>query len=82
MFRMGEVLPGTPRRRLIMLMRGILHDAYKGRYLQLSGQKRRAVDDWELPIAVARMQDGIASETNGLHELIERHMRDAMTSGA
>jgi aminoglycoside phosphotransferase (APT) family kinase protein len=82
MFRMGEVLPGTPRRRLIMLMRGILHDAYMGRYLQLSGQKRQAVDDWELPIAVARMQDGIASEMNGLHELIGRHMRDAMTSGA
>ena len=49
MFRMGEVLPGTPRRRLIMLMRGILHDAYMGRYLQLSGQKRQAVDDWNYP---------------------------------
>ncbi len=77
MFRMGEVLPGTPGRRLIMLMRGVFHDAYIGHYLQLSGQKRQAVDDWELPIAVARMQDGIASEMNALHALIERHVQHA-----
>lgn len=77
MFRMGEIPPGTPYRRLVGLVRGVLHDAYLGRYLQLSRQKRGAVDDWELPIAVARMQDGIASEMNGLHELIERHTRRA-----
>ena len=73
LFRMGEILPGTPGRRLISLIRRTFHDAYLGRYLQLSGQKRQAVDDWELPIAVARMQEGIPSEMSGLLEVVKRH---------
>jgi hypothetical protein len=60
---------------MINLLRMTYHNAYLGRYIQLSGVKRQALDDWELPIAVARMQEGITSEKNDLRNVIERYIR-------
>ena len=76
MFRMGEILPSTPHRRLVGLIRGLFHDAYLRHYLHISGLQREAVDEWELPIAAARLQDGITSEATNLRELIERRIQN------
>jgi hypothetical protein len=68
---LGEPLPGTHGRWLINLLRDQLHATYLRRYLQLQSISQRDVDAWQLPVAAARLNEGIPAEKNKLLRLVE-----------
>ena len=49
-------------------------DGYMGRYLKSGAISRRAIDEWEIPVAVDRLATGIPEERTKLLALIERLM--------
>ena len=72
--QLGELPPGTPvlTRALVHVGRSLFHKLYLRHYFQLRPENRQHLAAWQLPIAVARMGDGIAEEQNHLLSMIEK----------
>ena len=64
--RLGELPPGTPAltREMVHFGRSLFHKTYLRQYFQLRPENRKHLSAWHLPIAVARMGDGIEEEQN------------------
>ena len=67
----GEPPPGVPNRSLLMLGRDLFRELYMRRYEQLRHVTRTEIDDWLLPVAVARTREDIPNERRPLAALIE-----------
>lgn len=75
LLRLGEPLPGTPRRWLINWVRGLFHSIYLRSYLQLRPASREQIAVWQLPVAAARLAENIPEEKIQLLALIEASLR-------
>jgi aminoglycoside phosphotransferase (APT) family kinase protein len=72
MMRHASVPPHVPGRQLIELGRRLWHQVYLRRYCQLRSVTPRQIDAWLLPVAAARLSDGIPEEAETLSKLISR----------
>lgn len=68
----GAVPPHIPGRRLIEIGRALWYGLYLRRYCQLQLVSPQQVRAWLLPMAAARLSDGIPEEEARLLALIER----------
>jgi len=77
--QLGELSPGTPK--LIQWMtrigRGLFHQAYLRHYFQLHPASAQEFARWQLPMAVARLNDGIAEEQAQLLSLIDKRLNSS-----
>ena len=64
MLRVGGLPPSTDelRRQKITEMRYLFYEAYLERYTQICSVSRKAVAHWELPVAAARLSEGIGND--------------------
>jgi aminoglycoside phosphotransferase (APT) family kinase protein len=64
MMRLGELPPGSPWliRRLEKVGRSLLRSRYIATYRKEAGLDMSAVDRWTVPIAIARLAEGIEEE--------------------
>ncbi len=78
MLRMGEAPPGTsaPLRAMALFGRNALVWLYLRSYRRLRPLDMAAVKRWEVPVAAARLADGIEGETEGLLAFLERASRE------
>jgi uncharacterized protein (TIGR02172 family) len=78
--QMGELPPGTPA--LIQWMtrigRGLFHQAYLRYYFQYRPASAQEFTRWQLPMAVARLSDGIAEERVQLLSLIDKWLNSSL----
>ena len=72
LLRLGAPPAGRANEWLIRLARAYVHSRYLKRYVDGSSISQRAIDEWQLPIAVARLGAGIPEEKGQLLALIER----------
>ncbi len=72
LLRQGDVPSGMAGRRFIILLRELFHSVYLRRYLNLSHAQREEVDEWALPIAAARLNEGITNEQANLLRMVTR----------
>jgi hypothetical protein len=56
-------------------MRTTLHRVYRRRYCRIAGVDSRSVRRWLLPVAAARLQEGIADERRRLRAYLDRAVR-------
>jgi aminoglycoside phosphotransferase (APT) family kinase protein len=72
MFRLGALPPGTPFliRKLDRVGRWFLRSRYLASY-RAKGEDVSRVGAWMLPVAIARLADGIEEERNALLEFID-----------
>ncbi len=73
MFRLGELPPGSPvlMRVLARFVRRVMTSAYLRAYRRQRPLEMAAVRRWEIPVAAARLADGIEEETPSLLALLE-----------
>ncbi len=76
LLRLGALPPGTPGRWLIETGRALFHHLYLRRYIQHRVVSRGDIATWQLPIAAARLSEGVSGEEKPLLALIS-----AMLSG-
>jgi aminoglycoside phosphotransferase (APT) family kinase protein len=69
--RVGGLPPGSTRRRLLQSLRALFHAAYLRRYFQLHSGSRTELAGWQLPVAAARLSEGIPEETEQLLMVID-----------
>ena len=74
LFGMGGLPPGTPRRWLFQALRATFHAVYLRRYFQLRPGSRELLAAWQLPVAAARLEEGIAEEEEQLLALLTSMM--------
>lgn len=78
--QMGELPPGTPA--LIQWMtrigRGLFHQAYLRYYFQYHPASVQEFTCWQLPMAAARLSDGIAEEQAQLLALIDKWLSTSL----
>jgi len=70
MMRHASVPPHVPGRRLIEVGRRLWYEVYLRSYCQLQGITPQQLDAWLLPVAAARLSDGIPEEAETLARLI------------
>jgi len=75
LLQVGAVPPGTPGRWLIEAGRALFHRLYLRRYLQLRRAARTQLEVWRLPIAAARLEEGIPEERAWLLALVRERLR-------
>ncbi len=70
--QLGELPPGTPAitRWMVQIGRGLFHTQYLRRYFRLHPEYQQQLVAWQLPIAVARMGDGIEEEQSQLLSMV------------
>jgi aminoglycoside phosphotransferase (APT) family kinase protein len=68
--QLGEPPPGTSGRWLINLLRRRFHRAYLKRYGRLRATPAADLKAWRLPIAAARLGDGIPEERDRLLAMV------------
>jgi len=61
---------------VINAFRKIFYRSYIARYLEVTGMAPGDVEQWLLPVAAARLAEGIESETPYLHGIVMRKMLD------
>ena len=73
MFRLGELPPGSPMvmRVLARFVRRAMASAYLRTYRRQRAVEPAAVRRWDVPVAAARLGDGIEEETSSLISLLE-----------
>jgi hypothetical protein len=73
MFRIGELPPGSPMlmRVLAMFVRRVMASAYLRAYRRQRPLEPAAVRRWDIPVAAARLADGIEEEAPSLLALLE-----------
>ena len=64
LLRVGDLPPAMNerRRQKIAEMRYLLYEAYLGHYTQMQSVSRKAIARWELPVAAARLSEGISND--------------------
>ena len=67
---MGAMQSDTPGRWLMEIGRSLFHHFYLKRYTQLRGILAHELAAWRIPVAAARLGDGIEDEKNDLLALI------------
>jgi len=70
-------LPATlsPATRLVLtLARTLFRTAYLQRYFQISSLSRQQLSNWEVPLAAARLNEGIAGEQEPLLKIIKTRL--------
>jgi uncharacterized protein (TIGR02172 family) len=72
LFRLGELPPhlSEAARQEITKGRQLLHETYLERYLQLRQVSLEALKQWEVPVAAARLSEGISSENEALLAIV------------
>jgi aminoglycoside phosphotransferase (APT) family kinase protein len=68
---MGAMQSDTPGRRLLEIGRSLFHHFYMQRYVQLRGISRQEFAAWRVPIAAARLGEGLEEETEDLLAVID-----------
>jgi aminoglycoside phosphotransferase (APT) family kinase protein len=83
MSRMGSLPPGTPFMIRVgaPFGRGLMRALYLRGYRRARPVDMKAVGRWEVPVAAARLADGIAEERPALLKLLERRMAEARAGG-
>jgi len=78
LLKLGELPRGTPltARIIAQFGRNLFHRQYLKRYFQLSPNHFEQLAQWQLPIAAARMYDGIEEEQNQLREIVSKLLGD------
>ncbi len=73
MFRLAELPPGSPAltRLLALIGRKVMASAYLRAYRRRRAVEPAAVRRWEIPVAAARLADGIEEEATSLVALLE-----------
>ncbi len=73
MFRLGELPPGSPMliRVLATFVRRAMASAYLRAYRRQRAVEPATVRRWNIPVAAARLGDGIEEETPSLISLLE-----------
>jgi aminoglycoside phosphotransferase (APT) family kinase protein len=73
MFRVGELPPGSPMliRVLARFVRRVMSSAYLRAYRRQRAVEPAEVRRWDIPVAAARLADGIEEETPSLISLLE-----------
>jgi thiamine kinase len=71
LFRTGAPLPGRASRLLVESLRSLAHRTYLRRYRQARPFRQEELDAWLLPIAAARLSEGIVEEEPDLLALVE-----------
>ncbi len=73
MFRLGELPPGSPvmMRVLARFVRRVMASAYLRAYRRQRAVEPAAVRRWDIPVAAARLADGIEEEALSLLALLE-----------
>jgi aminoglycoside phosphotransferase (APT) family kinase protein len=75
LLQLGDPPPGTRMRWLLQLGRGLFRAAYLRRYFQLRSELARdALAAWELPVAAARIAEGIEPEHTKLVAILRRSL--------
>ena len=79
MVRRGELPPGTPVmvRPIALVGRSVLTSAYLRAYRRLRSLDMDLVARWQVPVAAARLVEGIDEETPGLLALLEKQRRSS-----
>lgn len=72
--RKAAIPSEMPMRHVILWLRSMFTDFYLWRYLQMCPQARAQIEAWALPIAVARLTEGIMEERQGLLNWIEKYL--------
>jgi aminoglycoside phosphotransferase (APT) family kinase protein len=76
LFQLANLPPHTPGRGLIEVGRAIFHRLYLRRYFQLQSASRDELRAWQLPVAVARLSEGLAEEETRLLLMIAGSFTD------
>jgi hypothetical protein len=74
LLRLGQ-LPdhlSEAERQEITQGRQLLHETYLERYLQLRAVPLEALAQWEIPVAAARLSEGITRENEALLAIVRR----------
>ena len=64
---------------IIMAARGLFHRFYLSRYMKLRRVLKSGLDQWTLPVAAERLDDGIPEEQEALLRLIDRELERLST---
>ena len=62
-----------------MAARGLFHRFYLSRYMKLRRVLKSGLDQWTLPVAAERLDDGIPEEQEALLRLIDRELERPST---
>ena len=78
MHRMGSLPPGTPLTLRVgaLFGRNLMRVLYLRAYRRIRPVDMKAVGRWEVPVAAARLGDGIAEERPALLKLLERRLAE------
>jgi aminoglycoside phosphotransferase (APT) family kinase protein len=78
MIRLGEPPPGTSLllRALAKVGRRLFLGSYRRAYRRVRYPDEALMRAWELPVAVARLSEGIKAERPALEKFIERRIRE------
>ncbi len=74
LLRLGELPEGTKRRWLIDALRRRLQKAYLRRYRMVRGISEIELEAWLLPVAAARLADGIPEERRRLVQMVRERL--------
>lgn len=74
LLRLGGLPPGAARRWLVQALRASFHAAYLRRYFQLRPGSRELLAAWQVPVAAARLEEGIGEEEERLVELVRNSL--------
>jgi uncharacterized protein (TIGR02172 family) len=70
LLRLGGLPSNVARRGFILALRTSFHTAYLRRYFQLRPGSRELLAAWQVPVAAARLEEGIVEEEDRLIELV------------
>lgn len=73
MFLLASLPPHTPGRGMLELGRVLFHRLYLKRYFQLRPVSGDELGAWQLPVAAARLSEGLVEEETRLLKLISAH---------
>ncbi|MGQ0600677.1 MAG: phosphotransferase family protein [Anaerolineales bacterium] len=82
MLRLGDPPPGFVQRAIIALFRSLFHALYLRHYFRAqTDYAPNELRAWELPLAVARLTDGITAERTVLLKFIEERAKEVKADG-
>ena len=70
----GILPPNTESRNLMLLGRWLFSRLYLNHYFRLSRYSRKDMEAWIMPIAAARLSEGIPEETDALLKIVHEKL--------
>jgi len=73
---MGAMQSGTPGRWLMEMGRNLFHHFYLERYMRLRSISSQQIAAWRVPVAAARLGEGLEEETDNLLNVIDSALQE------